>query len=88
MLDQRHERYRLAGKIDWSMVEERFERLYSDEGRPAIPIRLMVGLHYLKHTFNESDETVVKRWPAHRHALASFAIGLRFPSHTRPTVSR
>ncbi|SDX90867.1 transposase, IS5 family [Nitrosomonas sp. Nm33] len=62
MLDQRHELYRLAGKIDWSVVEERFERLYSDEGRPAIPIRLMVGLHYLKHTFNESDETVVERW--------------------------
>ncbi|SDY93407.1 transposase, partial [Nitrosomonas sp. Nm33] len=62
MLDQRHELYRLAGKIDWSVVEERFDRLYSDEGRPAIPIRLMVGLHYLKHTFNESDETVVERW--------------------------
>ena len=28
----------------------------------GIPIRLMVGLHYLKHTFNESDETVVDRW--------------------------
>ena len=22
----------------------------------------MVGLHYLKHAFNESDETVVERW--------------------------
>ena len=33
------------------------------KGRPGIPIRLMVGLHYLKHAFNESDETVVARRP-------------------------
>ena len=62
MLDQRHALYRLAGKIDWTAVEERFGGLYAEEGRPGIPIRLMVGLHYLKHAFNESDETVVERW--------------------------
>ena len=62
MLGQRHELYRLAGKIDWSVVKERFDPLYSEEGRPAIAIRLMAGRHYLKHTFNEPDETVVERW--------------------------
>jgi IS5 family transposase len=62
ILDQRHALYRLSGKIDWVAVEERFGVLYSEEGRPGIPIRLMVGLHYLKHAFNESDETVVDRW--------------------------
>jgi IS5 family transposase len=31
-------------------------------GRPGNAIRLMVGLHYLKHAFNESDESVVARW--------------------------
>ena len=62
ILDQRHALYRLSGKIDWVAVEERFGILYSEEGRPGIPIRLMVGLHYLKHAFNESDETVVDRW--------------------------
>lgn len=62
ILDQRHALYRLAGKIGWGTVEERFGALYSEEGRPGIPIRLMVGLHYLKHAFNESDETVVDRW--------------------------
>jgi IS5 family transposase len=54
--------YRLAGKIDWDLAEARFGGLYAEEGRPGIPIRLMVGLHYLKHTFNESDESVVARW--------------------------
>ena len=62
MLDQHHALYQLAEKIDWPVVEERFDQLYSEAGRPAIAIRLMVGLHYLKHTFNESDETVVARW--------------------------
>lgn len=62
MLDQRHALYRLAGTINWSLVEERFGGLYAEEGRPGVPIRLMVGLHYLKHAFNESDEGVVARW--------------------------
>jgi len=33
-----------------------------DLGAPGKAIRLMVGLHYLKYTFNESDESVVERW--------------------------
>ena len=40
MLDQRNVLYRLAGKIDWDVVEERFGGLYAEEGRPGIPIRL------------------------------------------------
>lgn len=62
MLDQRHALYRLARKIDWCLAEQRFGGLYSEKGRPGVPIRLMVGLHNLKHAFNESDETVVARW--------------------------
>jgi transposase, IS5 family len=31
-------------------------------GRPRLPIRLMVGLLYLKHAYNESDESVCERW--------------------------
>ena len=53
ILDQRHALSRLAGKIGWAAAEELFGALYSEEGRPGIPIRLMVGLHYLKHAFNE-----------------------------------
>lgn len=34
----------------------------SKAGRPRHPIRLMVALLYLKHTYNESDESVVRRW--------------------------
>jgi IS5 family transposase len=34
----------------------------SAAGRPRLPIRRMLGLLYLKHAFNESDESVCERW--------------------------
>ena len=40
-----------------------FADCYSEDmGRPGNAIRLMVGLHYLKHAFDESDESVIARW--------------------------
>ena len=34
----------------------------SNAGRPRLALRLMVSLLYLKHAFNESDESLVGRW--------------------------
>ena len=34
----------------------------SAAGRPALPLRLMIGLLYLKHAYNESDEGVCARY--------------------------
>ncbi|RQR49665.1 transposase [Burkholderia sp. Bp9126] len=34
----------------------------SSAGRPRLPFRLMVGLLYLKHAYNLSDEAVCERW--------------------------
>ncbi|AEQ96607.1 transposase, degenerated [Xanthomonas oryzae pv. oryzicola BLS256] len=31
-------------------------------GRPALPVRLMIGLLYLKHAYDLSDEAVCARW--------------------------
>ncbi len=62
-LSKKHPLVILAGQIDWDSFEEAFKTFYSpDMGRPAKMIRLMVGLHYLKHAFSESDESVVERW--------------------------
>ncbi|OJU49083.1 MAG: IS5 family transposase [Bacteroidales bacterium 45-6] len=62
-LNQRHPIYILANKVNWSSFDEAFEQLYcSDNGRPAKPIRLMVGLLILKHLRNISDESVVEQW--------------------------
>ena len=63
MLNPNHELILLADKIDWSGMEAAFVDTYcSDFGAPAKAIRLMVGLHYLKYAFDESDESVVSRW--------------------------
>lgn len=50
----------LSQAIDWSVFEAEFSRHYSpDTGRPAIPIRRMVGLLLLKSLEDLSDESVV-----------------------------
>jgi len=62
-LNQKHPLYVLANKVDWSVFEGAFSLLYcQDNGRPAKPIRLMVGLLLLKHIRNISDEGVVEQW--------------------------
>ena len=63
ILDHKHPLYQLADRIDWSVFDEKFAPLYvEDVGRPGLPTRLMVGLHYLKMMFDESDESVVERF--------------------------
>lgn len=52
----------LANAINWQRFEEAFAPLYAEIGRPAKPIRLMVGLLMLKHIRNVSDESVVEQW--------------------------
>jgi len=63
LLNHKHPMYILSHEIDWTGFESRFEKLYSkDNGRPPAPIRLMVGLHYLKYTYDLSDEEVIWTW--------------------------
>ena len=63
ILNLQHELCMLADQIDWQQFETVFEDCYSQQmGAPAKAVRLMVGLHYLKYMFNESDESVVERW--------------------------
>ena len=62
IINLNHPIAKLAHQIDWSFFDDVFAKYYSnDQGRPSKTIRLMVGLHYLKHTFDESDESVVDR---------------------------
>lgn len=63
MIDMTHELVRLAQKIDWRFLEERFGEVYKDGGGlPPLPTRLMAGLAILKHTFNLSDDAVCTRY--------------------------
>lgn len=53
----------LAGKINWKRFEVKFGALFSPKkGRPAVPTRVVVGLVYLKQTFNLSDEETIRRY--------------------------
>jgi transposase, IS5 family len=62
IIDLRHPLVRLAHETDWGFYEAAIEPLYAQAGRPGVPVRFMVGLHILKHTFNLSDEEVCDRW--------------------------
>jgi IS5 family transposase len=52
----------LARKLPWEVFEREFSSLYAEVGRPAKPVRLMVGLLLLKQIENLSDERVVEAW--------------------------
>jgi transposase, IS5 family len=62
MINPAHELCRLGKEIDWSLLERDFAPLYSSTGRPAHPIRRMVGFLILKQLYNQSDENAVARW--------------------------
>jgi IS5 family transposase len=80
LLNPTHELVQLARKlalsregIDWDRLEAAFAGGYSpDMGAPAKATRLMVGLQYLKYTFNESDESVPSRLRAGIGWIGSF----------------
>ena len=60
ILNRKHPVFLLANQIDWQFFDTEFGKLFVENvGRPGLPTRLIIGLHYLKHAFNESDESVV-----------------------------
>jgi transposase, IS5 family len=61
-LDARQPLYPLAERMPWEFFDQEFGAFYSEQGRPAKPVRLMVGLLLLKQMFNLGDETVVAQW--------------------------
>ena len=63
ILSKKHPLYRLWNEINWSIFEDEFGKLYTENNdRPALPTRLLVRLHYLKYTYNYSDEGVVEQF--------------------------
>ena len=50
----------LSKAFDWNVFNKSFgEKFHPDNGRPGLSTRLMVGLHYIKHAYNVSDEAVL-----------------------------
>ncbi|MBA1419459.1 MAG: IS5 family transposase [Epsilonproteobacteria bacterium] len=75
MLDSNDPLVALADTINWEQFDDSFEKYYSDNGRPAKPIRLMVGLLILKQLENLSDENSVLQWK--RNPYYQYFCGMR-----------
>lgn len=58
-----HPLVKLADSIDWESFHTGLIPAFSvDKGRTSLPVRLMVGLHYLKYSYDLSDEGVLEAW--------------------------
>jgi len=89
IIDMKHELVQLGGKIDWVWIDGEIAPLYSDNGRPAIETRFMIGLLLLKHMFGLSDEGVCERWiydPYFQHFTGEEFFQHSFP-HERSDLS-
>lgn len=62
IINLRHELVLLADRIDWTWIDEQVAAYFSNAGRPAEPVRFMIGMFILKHTYALSDEQVWDRW--------------------------
>uniref|UniRef100_UPI000560CCF4 IS5 family transposase n=1 Tax=Bradyrhizobium yuanmingense TaxID=108015 RepID=UPI000560CCF4 len=62
IINMKHELVQLAGKVDWDWIDGEIAPLYSENGRPGIASRFMIGLLLLKHIYGLSDEGVCERW--------------------------
>lgn len=63
IIDLGHGLVKLSKVVNWERLDQLFGSTYCpDNGRPGVSTRLMVALHYLKYTYNLSDEEVVHAW--------------------------
>jgi IS5 family transposase len=90
LLLHEHPLYQLAEAIDWTRFEADLGALYTETvGRPGLPTRLMVGLHYLKYLFDESDESVVMKFvenPYWQHFCGRLYFEHELPCHPTSLV--
>ena len=84
-LNLEHPLVKLSQAMDCDAFERDFGKQVSSEGgRPALPTRLMVGLHYLKALYDESDESVVAKWvenPYWQYFCGEETFQHEFPCH-------
>lgn len=84
ILNSKHPLFKLANQIDWSFFEKEFSGTYHQTmGRPGKSIRLMVALHYLKYTFDMSDEALLDGFI--ENPYWQYFCGFEFFQHQLPT---
>ena len=84
ILDCKHPLFKLANRIDWSFFEKAFSGTYHESmGRPGKSIRMMVALHYLKYTFDLSDEALLDGFL--ENPYWQYFCGFEYFQHRLPT---
>ena len=89
IINLKHELVQLAARIDWDWIDREVAPLYSDNGRPGIETRFVIGLFLLKHIYGLSDEGVCERWiydPYFQHFTGEEFFQHDFP-HERSDLS-
>ena len=83
LVDAEHALVKLAHEVDWAFFERELSEVFDERtGAPAKPVRLMVGLHYLKHVYNLSDEQTVARWV--ENPYWQYFCGMKWFEHAMP----
>ena len=79
IIDMKHELVQLAGRLDWGWLDAEIAPLYSDNGRPGVATRFVLGLLLLKHVY----VTTNRRAPGGQFVLHAAALpGNPYDGHT------
>ncbi len=63
VVDTKHSLVTLANSINWEAIENKISPLFcSNNGRPALPVRMIAGLLYLKNAYNLGDGALLAAW--------------------------
>ncbi|MFI5091571.1 MAG: IS5 family transposase [Terriglobales bacterium] len=97
IINMQQDLVKLAGTIDWAWIDQELAACFSEEGRPGLTTRFMVGLLLLKQIYGLSDEEVCARWvydPYFQHFTGEEFFAHAFPhersgmSHWRKRIGR
>ena len=63
VVDRKHPLVILANSINWDFIEKKLAPLFcTNNGRPALAVRMITGLLYLKNAYNLGDEALLENW--------------------------
>jgi len=83
IIDSGHGLVKLSKVVAWDRLDDLFGSTYCpDNGRPGVSTRLMVALHYLKYTYNLSDEDVIEGWV--ENPYWQYFSGMKYFEHSPP----
>ena len=63
VVDPKHPLVIFANSINWEVIEKNIPPLFcANNGRPALAVRMVTGLLYLKNAYNFGDKALLETW--------------------------